>query len=79
MLKYEIGQKIYFAGDMCNNNGWFIIINAQITKYGKEYDLKEIDGENREINAIMENSISDIYNGDYSKKFVTENAYNSNN
>ena len=73
--KYQIGQKIYNRGDMANRPGWFEIVNYKEDGFGKRYDLKEIGGEQRLINAIPECMISEIDKGNGSTRFVTEKAY----
>lgn len=74
--KYQIGQKIYNRGDMANRPGWFEITDYKEDRFGKRYDLKEIGGEQRTINAIPECAISEIDKGNGSTRFVTEKAYN---
>jgi hypothetical protein len=71
-MKYAIGQKIYYRGDMANQPGWFEIVR-QDPKWGT-YDLKEIDGD-RLFRAMYECGISDIDKGHGGTRFVTEKAY----
>jgi len=74
--KYQIGEKIYNRGDMANHPGWFEIVDYKDDDFGKRYDLKEIEGQQRSINAIPECMISEIDKGNGSTRFVTEKAYN---
>lgn len=71
-MKYKIGQKIYYRGDMANQPGWFEITGID-EKWGT-YDLKEIDGE-REINHLYECGISEVDEGHGGTRFVTEEAH----
>lgn len=76
-MKYQVGQKIYYRGDMANRPGWFEISEAINNDYFQGYDLKEI-GENEEkrtLKRIFECSISEIDKGNSSTRFVTEEAY----
>lgn len=71
-MKYSIGQKIYYRGDMANQPGWFEI--ASYDKKWGTYDLKEIDGD-RQIKSFYECGISDVDKGHGGTRFVTEQAY----
>lgn len=69
--KYQIGEKIYNRGDVCNLPGWFEIVNYK----NGNYDLEEINGD-RKINSLFECAISEVDKGNGSTRFVTEKAYN---
>jgi uncharacterized lipoprotein len=72
-MKYNVGQKIYYRGDVANRPGWFKITEAIHDKYFKGYELKEIDGER--LLRVPEYMISEIDKGNGSTRFVTEVAY----
>jgi len=74
-MKYQIGQKIYYTGDMANLPGNFEIESITENKYVSGYNLKEIDGENREFKTVFECSIVDVYRGPSGYRFVTKEAY----
>jgi hypothetical protein len=74
-MKYEVGQKIYYTGDMANCEGWFEIAAIVNNPYCKGYDLREIGGKGRIFKSVYEIGIGDTYNGNCSKRFVTEEAY----
>ena len=75
-MKYSIGQKIYYTGDMANRSGWFTITEQrQAGDYNPNmYTLKEIGG-NREFKAVFEMGIGEVYKGNCNPRFVTEEAY----
>lgn len=75
-MKYSIGQKIYYTGDMANHSGWFKITEQrQAGEYSPNmYTLKEIGG-NREFKAVFEMGIGDTYNGTCRTRFVTAEAH----
>jgi hypothetical protein len=75
-MKYELGQKIYYTGDQANCDGWFLITEVRNNNYIKGYDMKEINGENRLMNRVLQVSIGDTYKGHMGTRFVTEAAYN---
>jgi hypothetical protein len=68
--KYQIGQRIYYRGDMANREGWFEIVAV----YDRKYDLQEINGD-RLLRCIYECGISEVDKGNGSTRFVTEEAY----
>ena len=67
------GVRIYYTGDMANEEGFGIIISQQQDKFGVFVNLKMDDG--REFNHLTPASFSDEYLGDCGTRFVTENAY----
>ena len=77
-MKYKVGQKIYYTGDTANHSGWFLITEATNDKWGKSYDMQEVEGElseGRTKRGIMEIGISDKYDGTGRYRFVTEEAF----
>jgi len=75
MLKFNIGQKIYYRGDMANNPGWFEITEIIEDDYFRGYVLKEIDGEGRTFARVFDCMIHEIDKGHGGTRFVTEEAY----
>lgn len=74
-MKYTIGQKIYYTGDMANREGMFEIVSAENSRYGgNQYNLKEIKGD-RMFRGTWETSIGDKHNGTCNPRFVTAEAY----
>jgi len=73
-VKYKVGQRIYYTGDIANQPGWFEVSAIVCNPYCKGYDLKELDGE-RTFRSVYEISISDRYEGHCGIRFVTEEAY----
>lgn len=74
-MKYKIGQKIYYRGDMANQPGWFEISEVIENPYFRGYDLKEIGGKGRTLKRIFESGISEVDKGHCGTRFVTEEAY----
>lgn len=74
-MKYEIGQKIYYKGDMANRSGWFVIVGQVNDRFLKGYDLQERGGD-RKIRSLPEVMIHDVDAGHGGTRFVTEEAYN---
>ena len=75
-MKYNIGQKIYYTGDMANCPGWFRITGfREVGQYNPNmYALTEINGD-RIFNGVFEIGIADKYDGRGGIRFVTEEAY----
>lgn len=75
--KYQVGQLIYYRGDMANIAGWFRITKANPpSQYmGLSYDMKELDGD-RTMVQIKESMISEVDKRNGLTRFVTEKAYN---
>ena len=76
-MKYQLGQKIYYRGDMANHPGWFEISGIVNNKFCKGYDLKEIDGDRVFRNVYERGIMSELDKGNGSTRFVTETAYNT--
>jgi len=74
-MKHQIGQKIYYRGDMANLPGWFQITEVIENDYFRGYVLKEIDGEGRTFARVFESMIHDVDLGHCGTRFVTEEAY----
>lgn len=70
MNKIEIGSKVYYTGDVCNADGWFVL--KSIRSNGT-FDLHEVDND-RKFLAVYE--IGQVYAGHGGIRFVTEAAYN---
>jgi len=70
--KLEKGVRIYYTGDMANDEGFGIITSQQQDKFGVSVNLKMDDG--REFNLTPAN-FSDEYLGHCGTRFVTEEAY----
>jgi len=64
-----IGTKIYYTGDMANQDGHLEIVAY---RNGSQYDLREIDGA-RDFKGIM--SIATEYKGHCGDRFVTQDAW----
>lgn len=74
-MKYAIGQKIYYTGDMANHSGRFEIIHSNCSQFGgNQYDMKEMGGD-RVFNGVWEIGIGDKYNGTCNPRFVTAESY----
>ena len=63
--------KIYYTGDMANDEGFGHIKKVMITKWGTNYSIKMDDG--RSLNT---SHIGFEYLGHCGTRFVTEQAYN---
>ena len=52
-LIIEKGTKIYYTGDMANQEGWFIVERIEPSEwYGETANLREEEGEKRVIKAL---------------------------
>lgn len=67
-MLHGIGTKVYYTGDMANNDGFFTVFAH---RNGGSYDLQEIDGE-RVFLGVMH--IAEQYSGSCSDRFVTAEA-----
>ena len=67
-----IGTKVYYTGDMANQDGNFEVFAHRISEWGNSYDLREVDGD-REFLGVRH--IADAYSGTCSDRFVTEEAH----
>lgn len=78
MNKIETGSKVYYRGDMANNEGWFTVTGFRpATKYSAEHvELMEVEGDFRSI-VIPAHGVAHIDSGNGSTRFVTEAAYNA--
>lgn len=68
----EKGTKIYFNGDMANEEGFGIITNQRMDQFGTIVDIKMEDG--REFSTPI-GIFSDEYAGHGGTRFVTKEAY----
>ena len=77
MLKFAVGQKIYYRGDMANAEGRFVITDAIDDKWGKRYTMQEIGEreEPRTIRAINECMIDTKDTGNGMTRFCTQEAH----
>lgn len=69
------GTRIYYGGDMANNDGFGTITRAFKDRWGSFYNIKMDDG--REINALHTIAFSKEYKGHGGTRFVTVDAYNA--
>jgi len=67
------GTRIYYTGDMANEEGFGVITSQQQDKFGVFVNLKMDDG--REFNQLTPANFSDKYLGHCGSRFVTEEAY----
>ena len=69
------GTRIYYGGDMANDDGTGTIIEAYVDKWGSFVDITMDDG--RKINGLSIVSFSPEYLGHGGTRFVTLEAYNA--
>ena len=69
------GTRIYYGGDMANDDGVGTISRFYIDKWGAHIDINMEDG--REINGISPSMFSEEYLGHGGTRFVTLEAYNA--
>ena len=74
MKTLETGTRIYYGGDMSNNDGFGTIRRAYTDKWGRFYDIDMDDG--RKINGLPKTAFSETYLGHGGTRFVTVDAYN---
>ena len=67
------GVRIYYNGDMANDEGLGTITKQVTDKWGTHVNIKMDDG--REINGLSTIMFSDEYLGHGGTRFVTEEAY----
>jgi hypothetical protein len=67
------GTRIYYGGDMANEEGLGVIVEQATDAWGTWVDIKMDDG--REINKLSIVAFSDEYKGHGGTRFVTEEAY----
>jgi hypothetical protein len=72
-MNYSIGQQVFYHGDMANSAGRFEVTKIEITKFGIDLKLNEIDGDRQFI--LRPNQIKDKYDGHAGDRFVTFEAY----
>jgi hypothetical protein len=80
MLNYQIGQVLYYTGDVANQPGWFEIVSLNpSSKYSPEsYNLMEIEGvtnHGRTFEEIWDTNIIDDMKKKVGHQFVTREAY----
>jgi hypothetical protein len=71
--KLQKGCRIYYTGDMANDEGFGTITNVKTSKWGTSYDIAYDDGRNTNIDKC---AFSDEYLGHGGTRFVTLEAYN---
>jgi len=67
------GTRIYYNGDMANDEGLGVITEQKTDKWGTHVNIKMDDG--RDINGLSIVMFSDEYLGHGGTRFVTEEAY----
>lgn len=67
------GTRIYYNGDMANEEGLGVIVSQQTDEWGTTVNIKMEDG--REINGLSIVNFSKEYLGHGGTRFVTEEAY----
>ena len=67
--------RIYYTGDMANDEGFGIIVKSYQDKWGSFYNILMDDG--REMNRLHTIAFSETYKGHGGTRFVTEDAYNA--
>ena len=72
-MNLEKGQRIYYGGDMANNEGTGTIMENKDTKWGTEIIIKMDDGRDIDISPC---NFSEVYLGHGGTRFVTLEAYN---
>jgi len=66
------GTRIYYGGDMANDEGFGTITNQETDKWGTTVDIKMDDGRKFNVSVVI---FSDEYLGHGGTRFVTEEAY----
>ena len=69
------GTRIYYGGDMANDDGTGTIIETYVDRWGSFVNIAMDDG--REINDIRPGAFSEEYKGHGGTRFVTLEAYNA--
>jgi hypothetical protein len=72
-MKLETGLRIYYTGDMANDEGFGTITELKSDRWGDHVEIQMDDG--REIN-VDEIAISSKYEGHGGTRFVTIEAFN---
>jgi len=67
------GTRVFYGGDMANDEGLGVIMEQITDKWGTHVNIKMDDG--RDINALSIAMFSDEYKGHGGTRFVTEKAY----
>ena len=75
MKKLEAGTRIFYNGDMANNEGVGTITKEYEDRWGSFYDITLDDG--RKINGLSTTSFSKEFKGHGGTRFVTLDAYNA--
>ena len=73
-MDLQKGERIYYTGDMANNEGTGTIIRRYQDRWGDHIDIQMDDG--REINQLPICAFSKEYKGHCGTRFVTLEAYN---
>lgn len=70
---YEVGQEIYYTGDMANRDGWGKITKVEPCEWYKyKYTLEMADGRVKHLTPYV---IGEVYEGHAGTRFVTLEAY----
>lgn len=67
------GTRIYYTGDMANEEGFGVITHQSHGMYGSFVTLKMDDS--RVFESLSVTQFSDVYEGHCGTRFVTEEAY----
>ena len=67
------GTRIYYTGDMANEEGFGVIIHRSTGQFGVFVAVKLDDG--RIFESLSALDFSDVYEGHCGTRFVTEEAY----
>lgn len=73
MKTLPAGTRIYYGGDMANDEGFGTIKRAYRDRWGEFYDIDFEDG--REMKALATVMFSEEYKGHGGTRFVTLEAY----
>ena len=69
----KVGTRIYYGGDMANDEGFGTITNYMTSNFGTFLTVKMDDG--REFKSLSTMSFSEEYLGHGGTRWVTEEAY----
>lgn len=73
-MKFTVGTRIYYTGDMANNEGFGTITNLDSDpQWGNSMTINMDDG--RVMHRMPPVIFSPVYSGNGSTRFVTEEAY----
>ena len=67
------GTTIYYTGDMANQEGFGVVAERKVTRWGVELFIEMEDGREMWVSEVV---FSPEYKGHGGTRFVTEEAYN---